>query len=105
MKKINEKQFIKYLNNSNKLLIVDFWAKWCYPCKKLNKILKKIDKIINKKKIKILKINIDENIKLADIYDIQSIPTLIIFKNNKIKELIIGTIDYKKLKKKINNLL
>ncbi|XBT18440.1 MAG: thioredoxin [Candidatus Shikimatogenerans sp. Tduv] len=104
MKNINEKKFFKYLEKSNKLLLVDFWAKWCYPCKKMNKILKKIYKKF-KKNIKILKINIDKYIKLANKYNIQSIPTIIFFKNNKIIKTIIGTIKYKYLKKKIKKLL
>ncbi|XBT18253.1 MAG: thioredoxin [Candidatus Shikimatogenerans sp. Tser] len=102
MKNINLKNFNEYIKKSKKLLLVDFWAKWCYPCKSMNKILIKINKKFkNNKKIKILKIDIDKYINLAKNYDIQSIPTIIFFKNKKIIKTIIGTLPYKDLKKKI----
>ncbi|WXB47318.1 MAG: thioredoxin family protein [Candidatus Shikimatogenerans sp. Tmey] len=104
MKNINKKKLSKYLKKK-KLLLVDFWAKWCYPCKKMNNILKKLDLKFKNKKIKILKINIDKNIDLSDKYDIQTIPTIFFFKKKKIIKTIIGTVSYKYLKKKIKNFL
>ncbi|XBT18755.1 MAG: thioredoxin domain-containing protein [Candidatus Shikimatogenerans sp. Tcar] len=105
MKNINKKKFFEYIKKKKELLLVDFWAKWCFPCKEMNKILKNIEKKFKNKKIIILKINIDKHIDLADKYNIQSIPTIFFFKKEKILKTIIGTINYKYLKKKIKKLL
>ena len=60
-------------------VIVDFWAEWCGPCKEISPLLDEISNEM-KNKIKIVKINIDENPNIPSQYGVQSIPTLIIFK-------------------------
>ena len=60
-------------------VLIDFWAEWCGPCKEMNPILEEVSSEMEEK-IKVLKINIDENPNIPNKYGVQSIPTLIIFK-------------------------
>ena len=77
--------------SGNKLIVVDFWAPWCGPCKQLTPIL---EKIISKSgdKITLVKINIDENQQIAAQLRIQSIPTVYAFKNKQIVNAFQGVI-------------
>ncbi len=65
----------------NEVVLVDFYADWCGPCKALAPILEEIDN--DREKVKIVKINIDRNPDIAKRFGIMSIPTLIVFKNGK----------------------
>ena len=77
--------------SENKLIVVDFWAPWCGPCKQLTPIL---EKIVSKSedKITLVKINIDENQQIAAQLRIQSIPTVYAFKNKQIVNAFQGVI-------------
>jgi thioredoxin 1 len=79
VKSIKENEFESEVINSDKPVLIDFWAEWCGPCKEIAPIL---DEIANemKDKIKVVKINIDENPNIPNKYGIQSIPTMLIFK-------------------------
>ena len=76
---IKEDSFEKEVVNSELPVLIDFWAEWCGPCKEMNPILEEVSSEMVKK-IKVLKINIDENPNIPNKYGVQSIPTLIIFK-------------------------
>ena len=65
--------------NASIPVLIDFWAEWCGPCKEIGPILEEISNEMGNK-IKIIKINIDENPNIPNQYGVQSIPTLIIFK-------------------------
>lgn len=69
------------LKKSKKLLLIDFWASWCNPCKLLSPI---INEISNEyiKKIEVYKVDIDKNQDIVSKYDIKSVPTIFFFKNN-----------------------
>lgn len=72
----------RFLNiiNSDKPVLVDFFADWCEPCKQMPPILKDV-KLELKDSIRIIKVNVDKNPMIASKYQIRSIPTVIIFKN------------------------
>jgi thioredoxin 1 len=70
-------------------VLVDFWAVWCGPCKMLTPTIDQIAKEFDGK-VKVGKVNVDENQQLAAQYGIMSIPTVIIFKNGKVVEQFIG---------------
>ena len=84
---ITNKNFEKEVLNSNKLVIADFNANWCGPCRMLGPILEEVAK--EKKEIKFVSINVDDNQTLAEKYQVTSIPCLIIFKDgNEIKRSV-----------------
>ena len=76
---INDKSFESEVVNSELPVLIDFWAEWCGPCKEISPILDEINNEMHKK-IKIVKVNIDDNPNIPNQYGVQSIPTLIIFK-------------------------
>lgn len=87
---IDEKNFETEVINSELPVLIDFWAVWCGPCKEIAPILDEINNEINNK-IKIVKINIDENPNIPSKYGVQSIPTLIILKKGEIVATKVGS--------------
>ena len=95
---INESQFEEKVlkASSDNLIIVDFWAPWCGPCKQLTPLLEKVINNANGK-VRLIKINIDENQQIASQLQIQSIPAVYAFKNNKPVDAFQGMIPEKKI--------
>lgn len=70
-------------------VVVDFWAEWCGPCKMIAPALEEISSEVQGK-VKIAKVNIDENPELAAQYGVRSIPTLLLFKNGEVADIKVG---------------
>ncbi|MCS7212898.1 MAG: thioredoxin [Candidatus Calescibacterium sp.] len=100
---LDEKNFDKEIN-SDKPVLVDFWAEWCAPCRAIAPVLEDIDKELVDK-IKVAKLNVDENPDIASRYKIFSIPTLVIFKNGKELGRMIGAAPKTKIIKFIDDSL
>ena len=80
MKAIVDSQFETEVLNSKGLVLVDFWAEWCGPCRQLTPILEEVSKNMDGK-VKICKMNVDEAPNTASSFEIRSIPTMFLFKN------------------------
>ena len=79
---ITNSNFEQEVINSDRPVLVDFWASWCGPCRMLSPIVDEI--AAERSDIKVCKINVDEQPELANQYQIMTIPTLIVFKNGQI---------------------
>lgn len=71
------------------VIVVDFWAQWCGPCRKMTPLLEQIQTEF-KDEIKIYKIDADKNINSAKEYGISSLPSVLIFKDGELKEIMVG---------------
>lgn len=89
--KINEDNFEKEVLESEKTVLIDFFADWCGPCKMLSLIIEQFAK--ENEKVKVVKINVDELPNLAVKYGVRSIPTLVVIKNGEEVNRSVGLID------------
>ena len=87
----NDDNFEKDIAESKVSVLVDFWAEWCGPCKQIGPILEEIA-IEHESKIKVLKINIDENSQIPQKYGVKGIPTLMLFKKGKLIDTKVGSL-------------
>jgi len=87
---------------SSGLVLADFWATWCGPCKMIAPVLEELDAEMGDK-VKIVKLDVDENQETAAKYGVMSIPTLILFKDGEIVDKVIGYRPKEALQEVINN--
>ena len=86
---VTDETFAENVLQSDKPVLVDFWAEWCGPCRKVGPILEEIaDEHAGK--IRIAKLNVDDNPEIARRFSVMSIPTLIVFRDGKEEARIIG---------------
>ena len=85
---INKNNFENEVLNSDKTVLLDFWAAWCAPCRRVVPIVEEIAD--ERRDIKVGKINVDEEPELANKFSIMSIPTLVVMKNGKIVQQVSG---------------
>lgn len=99
---LNDKNFKTEVLESKSLVLVDFWASWCVPCKILLPIVEEIAKEY-KDKIKVAKLNVEDYPLIASRYGIMSIPTLIIFKDGKAVESLVGLVSKEQIVSRIKS--
>src|SRR3982751_1135473 len=94
--KVSDASFQNDVLNAQKPVVVDFWAEWCGPCKMIAPALEELAGSMGSK-VKIVKLNVDENPATAAKYGIMSIPTLMLFKNGELASRQVGAVPKAKL--------
>jgi thioredoxin 1 len=99
----NKKETFADIINSDKPVLVDFFAEWCGPCKTMSPILKDFATQMGDR-VRVLKIDVDKNQKVAEAYKIQGVPTLMFFQKGQIKWRQSGVVQKKQLEHIVNQL-
>lgn len=101
---INKENFEKEITKSKTPIIIDFWASWCGPCQMMVPVFEKLSAQY-KGRLKFAKISTEENMELAQKFDVQGIPCLIVISKGKEVDRIVGFASENVLKDKIDNIL
>jgi len=104
IKNVGEMHFKKVVLDSQKPVLVDFWAIWCGPCRMVAPIIDELSEEY-KDKVEFAKVNVDEASKIASTYSVMSIPTIIVFKGGKPVEQVIGYRPKKDIQKMLDKAL
>ena len=94
--KVSDADFESEVLKASGAVVVDFWAEWCGPCRMIAPALEEISGSLNGK-VKIVKLNVDENPQTASKYGVMSIPTLMLFKNGEMASRQVGAAPRQKL--------
>ncbi len=97
---INEAQFEQEVMQATLPVLVDFWAPWCGPCKMLGPVLEEMA-AANDSRLKVVKVNVDENPDLAQKYEVMSIPSVFLFKKGQVLDSFTGAMSKQVLTEKI----
>lgn len=95
--KITSKNYKEEVLESDKTVLIDFYADWCGPCRMMGPIIDEIEKEVSDE-IKVGKVNVDENRDLAMEYGVMSIPTIVIIKNGEVSKTFVGVRDKNEIK-------
>ncbi len=98
---VNDQNFTEEVLKSREPVLVDFWAPWCGPCRLVGPIIEQLASEYEGK-LKVGKLNVDENEQTAYRYGIRSIPTIILFKDGKVVDQIVGAVPKHVLKNMID---
>ena len=101
---VGDKNFATEVLNSEVPVLVDFWATWCGPCRSISPIVEELATEFTGR-VKITKLNVDENPAIPSQYGVRGIPTLILFKGGKILDQIVGAVPKARLKAMIEKAL
>jgi len=101
---ITDENFASEVINSTEPVLIDFWATWCGPCKMIAPIVEELAGEFSGK-IKIGKLDVDNNQQTSIEYGVRSIPTLLIFKDGKVRDTIIGAVPKSNIVQKLNAVL
>jgi thioredoxin 1 len=100
---LTEENFDATLKQHAGVMMVDFWAEWCGPCKAIAPVLEDLARE-SAGRVTLAKVNVDENHGLAGRYGIRSIPTILFVKAGKVVDQVIGAVPKNKLKEKLDAL-
>ena len=93
---MTDDNFEQEVIKSEKPVLVDFWAPWCGPCRAIGPVVEELAEAY-KDRVKVAKLNIDDNPKTATVYGVMSIPTLILFKDGKALDKVVGLVSKDRL--------
>ena len=93
---VNNETFTSEVLEQTKLVLVDFWAEWCGPCKQIAPTLEEIAEKYSEN-LSVCKVDVDSNRELALQYNVRSIPSLMIFKNGEMVDSLIGAVSLEEL--------
>ncbi|MCU0446586.1 MAG: thioredoxin [Microscillaceae bacterium] len=97
---VTDQTFAEVVKNSDKTVLVDFWAEWCGPCKMLSPIVEELAVEFGDQAV-IAKVNVDDNMLISQEFNIRSIPTLLFFKNGEVVDKQVGYVPKNVLKQKL----
>ena len=100
---INDSNFESEVLKADGIVLVDFWAPWCGPCKAIGPIIEDLSASLGDK-VKFTKCNVDDNSASAGKYGVRSIPTLLFFKDGAVADQVVGLVAKSKLEEIINNI-
>ena len=89
IEEITDNNFTQNVLEAKNVVVVDFWAQWCGPCRKLMPVMEQIQNEL-KDEVKFFKMDADKNINTAKEYGISSIPSVLVFKDGEVKEIMVG---------------
>lgn len=101
---LNDSNFDEFIKN-NQNVMIDFSAEWCGPCKMLDPIIDELAEEYQGKNVEIRQVNVAESVELAKKFNIMSIPTILYFKDGKIKDTAVGLMPKDQLKERIDKLI
>ena len=100
---LTESSFDAEIGKHKEVLMVDFWAEWCQPCRAIAPALEELAQESNGS-VSLSKVNVDDNPQLAARYGIRSIPTILFMKDGKVMDQVIGAVPKSQMKKKLDAL-
>ncbi|MGB9886862.1 MAG: thioredoxin [Moorellales bacterium] len=101
---ISDRDFEQEVLQSDRPVIVDFWAEWCGPCRRMAPIVEELAQDYAGR-VKVAKVNVDQNAELSGRYGIMSIPTLLFFKGGQVVERLVGLRPKQELARVVESLL
>ena len=104
VQEIDDSHFEQEVLKSDVPVLVDFWAPWCGPCKTIAPVVEELANVYGAK-LKVVKINVDNNKEAAMKYNVRGIPNLILFKNGESQEQIVGAVAKQELVNAIDKLV
>lgn len=101
---VTDTSFENDVLKSNEPVLIDFWATWCAPCRAIAPVVEQLAGEYEGK-VKVLKLNVDENPKVSTQFDVRSIPTLLMFKGGKVVGQVVGAVPRPKIEELIKKSL